>query len=36
MKKWFIIGGIAGALVIGVAALGIAAFSFLPSPVNAQ
>lgn len=36
MKKWFIIGGIAGALVIGVAALGIAAFSFLPTPVNAQ
>ena len=34
MKKWFIAGGIASALVVGVAVLGIVAISFLPSSVN--
>ena len=36
MNKWLKIGSIAGAAVVGVAALGIAAYSFLPMPVRAQ
>jgi len=36
MKKWWIIGGIASVLVIGVAALGIAAFSLMPTLAYAQ
>ena len=36
MKKWLKIGGIVSAVIVGVAALGIVAYSFLPTPVQAQ
>ncbi len=36
MKKWLIIGGLVSTLVIGVAALGIAAYSLLPTLAYAQ
>lgn len=36
MNKWLKISTIAGAAVVGVAALGVAAYSFLPMPASAQ
>jgi hypothetical protein len=36
MNKWLKIGSIAGAVVIGVATLGVVAFNLMPAPVRAQ